>query len=47
MNTQTLKTDSLRPINRQARLLMSHQRQAQRNRQLSLLQRASEEISQK
>ncbi len=47
MNNQNLKTQSLRPINRQARFLMSNHRQAQRNRQFSLLQRAAEEIGQK
>jgi|GEM_PF-5489083 len=35
---------NLDPINSQARLLISQNRQAQRNRQLSMLQRASEEI---
>jgi hypothetical protein len=47
MNTQASKTNTLRSINRQARFLMSHHRQEQRNRQQSLLQRASEEIGQK
>lgn len=47
MNTQTSKTNTLRPINRQARFLMSNHRLEQRNRQQTLLQRASEEIGQK
>lgn len=47
MNTHTAKTNTLRPINRQARFLMINHRQEQRNRQQSLLQRAAEEIGQK
>ncbi|MBR8827371.1 MAG: hypothetical protein DSM107014_05610 [Gomphosphaeria aponina SAG 52.96 = DSM 107014] len=43
MNTN--KTNqNLRPVETQARLLISQNRQAQRNRQLSMLQRISEEI---
>lgn len=37
---------NLRSVNTQARLLASQNRQAQRNRQLSMLQRASQEIGQ-
>jgi hypothetical protein len=45
MNTYNIQTDNnLRPIQAQARLLASQTRQAQRNRGLSMLQRAASEI---
>ncbi len=46
MNFQNQPTQSLRPINRQARFLMRQHRASQQNRQLSMLQRSSEEIGQ-
>lgn len=45
MNTYNIQTDNnLRPVQGKARLLASQTRQAQRNRELSMLKRAGEEI---